>query len=213
MSYNGEYIRKLGELLESEEKKLEEKKSEISKLTKSTDVDSKLYSQFDENLSLIFTIFKNLFFIADRYLIEFLVQDEFYLITFGALEYDFESQKIIKHRQFLKEIVKFRNILNITDENLLNKIHLTHRLMYLRDTAIGRFIEEMTLKHINLSIHINNSEIIQYFMMNKELIKGVITKVMEEGNQSKSEGISFLLELMACCKDLVRIPFNHQATK
>lgn len=87
-SENGLYIKKLGELLESEEKKLEEKKSDITKKTEDTDVNEKelkSVSQF-ENLSLIFTIFKNILYLADQNLIELLVSDELYLITFGALE-------------------------------------------------------------------------------------------------------------------------------
>ena len=94
-SENGIYIKKLGELLENEEKKLEEKKSEITKITKKTeeteneneanDKEIKTGSQF-EHLSLIFTIFKNILYLADQNLIELLVSDDLYLITFGALE-------------------------------------------------------------------------------------------------------------------------------
>lgn len=85
----GEYIKKLGEVLEQEEKKIEEKKSEITKVTSGEENDVREIdpknSQF-ENLSLIFTIFKNLFFIADQNVLELLLSDEIYLITFGALE-------------------------------------------------------------------------------------------------------------------------------
>jgi hypothetical protein len=84
----GAYIKKFGEVLEQEERKIEEKKSEITKATADEcdirEIDPK-NSQF-ENLSLIFTIFKNLFYIADQNILELLLSDELYLITFGALE-------------------------------------------------------------------------------------------------------------------------------
>lgn len=84
----GAYIKKLGEVLDQEEKKIEEKKSEITKTT-ADDIDIREIdpknSQF-ENLSLIFTIFKNIFFIADQNILELLLSDDLYLITFGALE-------------------------------------------------------------------------------------------------------------------------------
>ena len=88
----GMYIKKLGEVLEGEEKKLEEKKSEITKASGEVEdirvgIDPK-NSQF-ENLSLIFSIFKNIFFIADQNTLELLLSDEIYLITFGALECKF----------------------------------------------------------------------------------------------------------------------------
>lgn len=90
---NGLYIKKLGELLELEEKKFEEKRSEFTKKTQVTEEvvevekesEIKNSSQF-EHLSLIFTIFKNILYLADQNLIELLVSDELYMITFGALE-------------------------------------------------------------------------------------------------------------------------------
>ena len=85
---NGLYIKKLGDLLENEERKLEEKKSVITKKTQETDNkenEPKNISQF-EHLSLIFTIFKNILYLADQNLLELLVSDELYMITFGALE-------------------------------------------------------------------------------------------------------------------------------
>ena len=83
----GHFIKKLGEVLESEEKKLEEKKSEITKDTRDEPEQQKDVKNIQyENLSLIFTIFKNIFYIADQNAIELLLNDEHYLTTFGALE-------------------------------------------------------------------------------------------------------------------------------
>jgi hypothetical protein len=110
---------------------------------------------------------------------------------------------MMKHRQFLKEFSHFKNILNIEDANILNKIHLNYRLSYLRDTAIGRFIEENTNKHINVMIHYNNSDIIQYFMANRHYLQKVVDKIFENDTNKKNEGILFLQELISCSKDLL----------
>jgi len=40
----------------------------------------------NETLEIIFNIFKNLLYIADKNMMELLVEDDIYLITFGALE-------------------------------------------------------------------------------------------------------------------------------
>ena len=46
-----------------------------------------------------------------------MINDECYLITFGAFEYvNIQSNKRVPHRKYFKEIVKFKNPLNITDE-------------------------------------------------------------------------------------------------
>jgi hypothetical protein len=207
---NGLYIKKLGELLDHIEKKrdvkkCEERESDKTNKTSDEEIDVTSKQWIDENLSLIFTIFRNLFFIASQDIIELLLNDELYLITFGALEHDLESQKTIKHRSFFKEQSQFKNIINITDPDMLSKIHLNHRLAYLRDTAIGRFIEENTIKHINILMHCNNNDIITYFLKNKQLLKAVIERVNEDDMVRKDEGILFLLEMIKCCKDFVII--------
>ena len=50
--------------------------------------------------------------------------DQCYLITFGPFEYDnIQSNKRVPLRKYFKDIVKFKNTLNITDEDLLKKIN------------------------------------------------------------------------------------------
>jgi hypothetical protein len=83
---NGAYIKKLGELLDQEEKKLEEKKSEVTKVEELECKEGEHKTNQFENLSIIFSIFKNLFFVADQNTIELLLSDDNYMITFGALE-------------------------------------------------------------------------------------------------------------------------------
>lgn len=210
----GSYIKKLGDVLEQEEKKLEEKKSEKSTQISAANNGEELNFKDLENLSLIFTIFKNMFYIADQNLIELLVSNELYIITFGALECkdlniytlldDFESQKMIKHRQFFREHAKFHNILNLTDTNMINRIHINHRLAYLRDTAIGRFIDDQTVKHINILIHYTNSDIILYFLTNKSYLKNIIEKIKQEDLDIKTQGLNFILELIASSKELLQ---------
>ena len=63
LSDKGKFVKQLGDLLEEEEEKKDL-----------------------EALSMIFNVFKNLLLIANQAVLEMLVTDEFYLITFGALQ-------------------------------------------------------------------------------------------------------------------------------
>jgi hypothetical protein len=165
-----------------------------------------------ENLSLIFLIFKNLILQADQSLIEFLLNDEHYLITFGAFEFDFETQKVIPHRKYFKEIVKFKNILNIKNEELLEKIHLNHRLSYLRDTAIGRFIEDNPLRTINSMISLNNNYIIQFFMNDTDYLRKLFSLMESKDIEIRKDACLFLVELINCPKDFIQIKLNFCET-
>ena len=138
---NCQFFKELGLLLNSEEKKLEELKSSVSvdtNLSSNTkqdkieiqndDVqrlinmsDTKANKKinylpfFNENINYIFNIFKNLILIGDKDLLEYMFDDEFYLVSFGALEHDPQERKIVPHRKYFNEIVKFKNPLDIKD--------------------------------------------------------------------------------------------------
>lgn len=53
---------------------------------------------------------------------------------------------MIKHRfrNFLKERAIFVNTTQITDAEVIQRIHLNFRLIFLRDTAAARWIDEDT---------------------------------------------------------------------
>ena len=254
-----DFIKKLGFILDQEEKKLEGNFSNISKKTNFSDnlncdcennlncnnnnnnnCNIKDYDNFEfddnkslnkankgknncyyldndkmqqiENLSLIFSIFKNLIFQADQSLIEFLLNDEHYLITFGAFEFDLETQKVIPHRKYFKEIVKFKNILNLNNQEILEKIHMNNRLSYLRDTAIGRFIEDNPLKIINSMIQTNNNSIIQFFLNETNYIKQLFSLIENKDIYIRKDACLFLIELINCSKDLMQIKSNFYET-
>ena len=225
------FIKELGELLNEEEKKIESLKTTTSSSlisnnnnksneniineneTKSNDYNQK---QIDkdfpmENIHYIFTIFKNLVLIGDKELLELLIDDNLYLITFGALEYDFETMKSVPHRKYFKDIVKFKNPLNIDDQSILKKINQNLRLTYLRDTALSRLIDDNAVKTINLMIQLNNNDLIQFFLNDNKYF-GILFKQMEnEDLNSKKESCLFLLELIECSKDVPqsRVIFNE----
>ena len=225
------FIKELGELLNEEEKKIENLKTTTSSslisnnnnksnenIINENEIKSNDYNQKQidkdfpmENIHYIFTIFKNLVLIGDKELLELLVDDNLYLITFGALEYDFETMKSVPHRKYFKDIVKFKNLLNIDDQNILKKINQNLRLTYLRDTALSRLIDDNAVKTINLIIQLNNNDLIQFFLNDNKYF-GILFKQMEnEDLNSKKESCLFLLELIECSKDVPqsRVIFNE----
>ena len=56
----------------------------------------------------------------------------------------------ITHRQFFQKIVKFHEIAKIKDEQIIKIIHVNYRLSYLRDNALGFFLDERSMALISL---------------------------------------------------------------
>ena len=214
-----DFIAQIGKILNEEEKKLDNFNDLSTKVTISSENNnnniknnsiSNLNSSAIENINLISNIIKNILILSDKSLLEVLLNDENYLTIFGALEYDFETYKIVPHRKYFTAIVKFKNLLDIKNKEILNKIHLNHRLSYLKDTAICRFIEENTLKIINSMIQLNNNEIIQFFLQNLENLKLLLDLIKNNDDINiKKDACLFLVELMNCSFDIfsLRITF------
>ncbi len=95
------------------------------------------------------------------------------------------------------------NYFDIQDPEFVYKVHANFRLSYLRDVAIGRFVEEYTLKNISIIIQNNNLELIQFFTFNKQYIQQLFFRIESQLLEKKSEGIAFLLELTEITKELV----------
>ena len=114
------------------------------------------------------------------------------------------SKKFVKHRKFIIEQSRFKNIFNIDDTSIVQKIKMNYRLTYLKDVVIARFIEESTIKNMNIIIHYNNSDIIQYFTNHKTIFNSLLEMINSEKIDVKYEGMSFLIELNHISKDLMQ---------
>ena len=220
---NCEFIIKIGELLKDEEQKIESlKTAETSSLANNnnpnsninpnvnTNINNDYYSQQQqiykkynlENIHYIFTIFKNLILIGDRELLKILIDDKYYLVTFGALEYDFETMKLVPHRTYFKQIVIFKNPLNIKEQDILYIINQNLRLTYLRDTALSRLIEDNAIKTINILLQLNHNDIIQFFLNDEKYLQILFEQLQSEDLNIKKEACLFLSELIECSNNV-----------
>ena len=154
----------------------------------------------EDNINYIYNIFKNLILIGDKELLELLFNDEHYLISFAAIEHESQSINKVPHRKYFKEIVKFKNPLNIQDSNLLQKINQNLRLSYLRDTAFGRIINDITYKTISLIILNNQRDIVQFFINNSDYFDILFSQMKSEDINIQSDAILFLSELISYSK-------------
>jgi len=123
--------------------------------------------KYDDRLTLLFYIMKGVIGLNCQAIIEYLLSDTLYLSTFGILECTFIftlddpdiNISMIKYRfrNFLKERAAFVNTTKIEDPSIIQKIHLNFRLIFLRDTAAARWIDEDTYEILmNVRIYINS---------------------------------------------------------
>lgn len=85
-----------------------------------------------EGLNHLFEIFKNIFLLNKNALFEVMFAEDTIFDVVGCLEYDPNAKVRKKHRDYLRQMAKFKEVIPITNPELLAKIHQTYRVQYIQ---------------------------------------------------------------------------------
>uniref|UniRef100_A0A1B0CX59 Uncharacterized protein n=1 Tax=Lutzomyia longipalpis TaxID=7200 RepID=A0A1B0CX59_LUTLO len=116
-----------------------------------------------EGLHHLFEIFKNILLLNKNALFEIMFAEDTIFDVVGCLEYDPSLPAPRKHRQYLRQMAKFREALPIKNQNLLAKIHQTYRVQYIQDIVLPTpsvFVEDNMLNTLSSFIYFNKVEIV-----------------------------------------------------
>jgi len=156
-----------------------------------------------DSLHLFFNIFKNIVLLNDATLFETLFNDQYIFGVLGALEYDPELSVRVKHRHYIKNQVVFKQIAPFRSPDVLNKIHQSFRLQYVKDVVLPRALDDPTFGTINSLIFINNVEIVDVIQYDETFLRTVFGKMKgETSEQEMKDCISFLQEFCNLSKHL-----------
>ena len=90
----------------------------------------------EEGLHHLHEIFKAIFILNKNSLFEMMLVDEHILDILGILEYDPNAKEPVKHRQFVQEESRFKEVIPFRSKDLLQKIHLTYKVQYIQDILV-----------------------------------------------------------------------------
>jgi protein phosphatase-4 regulatory subunit 3 len=156
-------------------------------------------------LPVFFFIFKDLVHLNHSELLEEMLSEAHYLTLFGALEHDPDlNGRQFNSRDFLTKTLKFKNVLNITNEEFLRKVHMAYRLQYLKDTVLARCLDDATIGHLTAFNLALGNELIQCVTRSTD-IRGRLVLKLESGN---FEAFCFLNELSLTAKQALPTPRN-----
>ncbi|KAG5517964.1 hypothetical protein PMAC_000419 [Pneumocystis sp. 'macacae'] len=124
------------------------------------------------DLHLLCSIMKNIILVNDAAIIEYILRDDIILGVVGILEYDpeFTTYKA-NYREYLSDTSKFKQVVDIKNLEIRNKIHQTFRLQYLKDVVLVRVVDDLTFSILNTLIFFNQVDIVQHFQHNDEFLK------------------------------------------
>lgn len=116
-----------------------------------------------DGLHHLYEIFKNIFLLNKNALFEIMFSEDTIFDVVGCLEYETCADPPKKHRQFLRQLAKFREAIPIKNQDLLAKIHQTYRVQYIQDIILPTpsvFVEDNMLNTLSSFIFFNKVEIV-----------------------------------------------------
>uniref|UniRef100_A0A914HJF2 Serine/threonine-protein phosphatase 4 regulatory subunit 3-like central domain-containing protein n=1 Tax=Globodera rostochiensis TaxID=31243 RepID=A0A914HJF2_GLORO len=124
-------------------------------------------------LNQLASIAKNLFLLNSNSILNELIEEKHFKNIVGMLEFDAAFVEPKKHREFLWERSKFREVLPISSEELRTKIHQTFRLQYVQDVCLPApsIFEENLLTVLNSHLFFIRAEIVNSLLNDKELLQ------------------------------------------
>ncbi|KTW25915.1 hypothetical protein T552_03189 [Pneumocystis carinii B80] len=157
------------------------------------------------DLHLLCSIMKNIILIDDAAVIEYILRDDIILGVVGILEYDpdFSNHKA-NYREYLSDASKFKQVVDIKNPEIRNKIHQTFRLQYLKDVVLARIIDDLTFSILNTLIFFNQVDIIQHIQHNNEFLEELFGLFKDDSIElsRKLDAVVFIQQVCNVAKTL-----------
>jgi len=157
-----------------------------------------------ESLAYIFKALKGVVLLNDTNIFEFILSEENVMDVVGALEYDPELTSKQNHRAFLRDSVVFKEVVPITDPNILAKIHQTYRIGYLKDVILARVLDDASFNTLSSLVLFNNVVVALGLQNDPNFFRELFSRLQTHDPDSVEwkDLISFLQELCNIAKFL-----------
>jgi len=106
------------------------------------------------------------------------------------------------HRDYLSDPSKFRQVIEIKDPQILEKIHYTFRLQYLKDVVLARLMEEPVFSVLNSLMFFNQVDIVQHLCANNEFIRDLFAVFLTDNDERKRNAVVFIQQFCQISKTL-----------
>ncbi|XP_045776597.1 serine/threonine-protein phosphatase 4 regulatory subunit 3 isoform X1 [Maniola jurtina] len=135
-----------------------------------------------EGLHHLYEIFKSIFLLNKNTLFDTMFADDTIFDVVGCLEYDPSLPQPKKHREYLRELAKFREAIPIKNKDLLAKIHQTYRVQYIQEIVLPTptVFEDNLLSTLSSFIFFNKVEIVKLIEEDEKFLTDLFKMLMDE---------------------------------
>lgn len=153
-----------------------------------------------EGLHHLYDIFKNIFLLNKNTLLEVMFSDDTIFDVVGCLEYEPTLPQPKRHREYLRQLARFKQAIPITNAELLAKIHQTYRVQYIQDVVLPTpsVFEDNTLNTLSSFIFFNKVEIVTLIQDDEKFLTELFRQLTDEAT-SDSKRRDLVLFLKEFC--------------
>ncbi|XP_028395972.1 serine/threonine-protein phosphatase 4 regulatory subunit 3-like isoform X2 [Dendronephthya gigantea] len=162
-----------------------------------------------EGLHHLFEIVKTLFLLDKNFLYDTMFGENVIMDTLGCLEYDPTKKEPQRYRRFLKENVRFREVIPINNAELLLKIHQTYQVQYIMDIVLPTptVFEENMLPSLNAFLIFSKFEIVNMVQEDNKFLEDFFINLCDEETSPERKGqlVQFLKELCSLAQPMQHV--------
>lgn len=156
----------------------------------------------DEGLHEMYRCVKGMVMLNEANLFDCMFSEEFVWEVVGSLEFDpdIPVENRSNHREFLKNVAVFKEVVPITNEVTKAKIHQTYRIQYLKDVILPSVLDDQVFQTLHSIMMFNNAEVVRELdedpvFLNSLFEKLNATTTLGEQNAEWTDLTFFLQEL------------------
>lgn len=151
-----------------------------------------------EGLHHLYEIFRNIFLLNKNALFEVMFSEDTIFDVVGCLEFEPGNQAPKKHREYLRSMAKFHQVIPITNTELLSKIHQTYRVQYIQDVVLPTpsVFEENMLSTLSSFVFFNKVEIVSLILDDDKFLSDLFNELKDSktSEDRRKELVLFLKE-------------------
>lgn len=139
-----------------------------------------------KGLHKLFEIFKNIFLLNQSTLFEVMLSEDALFDVLGVFEYDPNQTSPKRHREYVKSVSRFKEVIPLGNQKLVNKIHQTYRVQYIQDVVLPTpsVFEDNMLSTLSSIIFFNKVEIVSLIQEDDRFLRTLFDQIKEDSTQS-----------------------------
>ncbi|XP_055331165.1 serine/threonine-protein phosphatase 4 regulatory subunit 3A-like [Paramacrobiotus metropolitanus] len=154
--------------------------------------------EYTEGLQQLFSIMKSILMLNRNALYEVLFSDECIEDVLGCLEWDPTGANPRRHRHYIRDIAKFKEVIPLENPELYAKIQQMYRVQYIQDVILPSptLFDENNLNTLQSFIFFNKMEIVNLLQEDERFLKQLFAQLCssETPVPKRRDAILFLKE-------------------